>query len=406
MGPIDVATATDALTAELDRLLVDPLVLVLDDAENATGDREALTLISTLLAAGPGPLRVAVASRRPLRLRVAKLRAAGRLDELGEAELAFTAEECAEYVQARVGRAPDAEELDALMATTRGWPLAVALSAPGSRTAAPRRPAAELVAFLAEEVLDQVPAPLRDQVLDSSVVAELDHDVLAALGLPGELRADVRDAGLLLESRDGDGRWRYHPLLREVLVEHLRAERDAERFADLCVRAAAASPPEEAVRLLLAAERYEEAAAAIAQTGPALLRTSWQTVRGWLDALPDAARAAPPLQLLEGQLLLTEGDQPHGDILLREAEAGFRAAGVVAGEWAARWFRAAAYHETGDWEAIARLADGFSEEVGAAAGPPAIALGFWGAFAHAARGDIAGARAMCERSGPSLAPRS
>ena len=401
LGPVDVPAMTEALVADLETLPVDPLVLVIDDAEALAADRDGLALVSALLGARAPRLHVAVASRRPLRLRRAKLRAAGRLAELGERDLAFSPGECSAFLRERLGRAPDPDELEALVAATHGWPLGVALGA-GGPTAVPVAGArGELFAFLAEEVLDHLPSPLRDQVLVAAVPAELDAPLLEALDLPGDLPARVRDAGLLLEPAAGDGRWRYHPLLHEFLLDRLAAERDDEEVAALRARAAAAEQAAgrttEAVRLLLLAGRHEEAAAVIAETGPALMRTSWRTIEGWLATLPPPLRALPPLRFLEGQVLLAAGDHAGGTAALHEAEEGFRAAGVVPGEWAARWFRAASYHESGEWEEIAEIADDFDEGVAAAAGPPAMALGLFAAFAKAARGDLAGARGLAER---------
>ena len=102
---VDPVAAVRELLVELSALLLEPLVLVIDNAEqleeNADG---SLRLIDELLRAENTKLRVAVAARRDPGLRTGKARAAGRLDELTAADLAFGAEDCAALVQRAHGR--------------------------------------------------------------------------------------------------------------------------------------------------------------------------------------------------------------------------------------------------------------------------------------------------------------
>ena len=126
---LDPLAGTRELIAEVSRLLVEPLVLVIDDAEHLDGADDALRLLGELLRAEQGRLRVAVATRRPLDLRVAKPRAAGRLAEVDAAELAFDSEECADLLRARTGAEPAPERVDEVMQATEGWPLGIALAA-------------------------------------------------------------------------------------------------------------------------------------------------------------------------------------------------------------------------------------------------------------------------------------
>src|SRR5690242_4247392 len=96
--PVDPQRAVVALERELAPLLVDPLVLVLDDAERLDGSPGAAGVVKRLLDADPPALRVAVATRHPLTLPTARERAAGRLTEVGPGELAFSPADCAEFI--------------------------------------------------------------------------------------------------------------------------------------------------------------------------------------------------------------------------------------------------------------------------------------------------------------------
>jgi LuxR family maltose regulon positive regulatory protein len=152
---VDTRLAVRELQAELERLLVDPLTIVFDDAEWLAPSPEVARVVSDLLAARASLLRVAVCSRQPLPLGMAKLRATGRLTELGPADLAFSVEECAQLLRERGGHDPPSEEVEAVWQATEGWPLGVALAGRSRHT--PQAAAAATRAldrYLAEEVLD------------------------------------------------------------------------------------------------------------------------------------------------------------------------------------------------------------------------------------------------------------
>jgi len=125
----DPLAAMHELIWESSQLLVEPLVLVIDDAEHLDGADEALRLLGVLLAAEQTSLRIAVASRRPVDLRVARPRAAGRLQEISAADLVFSSEECADLLRERTGVDPSPDDVDEVMRATEGWPLGVALAA-------------------------------------------------------------------------------------------------------------------------------------------------------------------------------------------------------------------------------------------------------------------------------------
>src|SRR5438874_1312963 len=79
--------ADTALERELESVLVEPLVIVFDDAEAVAETPAALGVIGRLLVTDSGQLRVAFATHQRLTLRLARLRAMGRITELGASEL-------------------------------------------------------------------------------------------------------------------------------------------------------------------------------------------------------------------------------------------------------------------------------------------------------------------------------
>ncbi|MEX2193721.1 MAG: BTAD domain-containing putative transcriptional regulator [Thermoleophilaceae bacterium] len=401
LEPVDVPGAGRELVGELGRLLVDPLTIVLDDAEHLAGAPAAAPLVSDLLAAPE--LRIAVAARRPLELQVAKLRATGRLDSLGAAELAFSPAECAELLSARRGREPSADEVEAVMAATEGWPLGIALSAlseggaqldPGSRTS--------LFAFLAEEVVDRLDEPARRALIDSSVPEQLDKATAEALELPEGFAERVERQGLFLRALDPNRtRFAYHPLFRDFLLGRLAEERPAERRRELHARVApalaAAGRVDEAIEHLVEAERFSDAVAAIGAEGQLLMRTAPESVRPWLERMPPEVRAEPGARLLEGQLELAAGRHESAVESLRAAADGLGGSDA-ARKWLARLALADALVSVGEFEEVAGLAEGFDapEAQPAFAAAPAVAL--LAAMALAMRGEAERGRELSRRA--------
>ena len=365
-APIDATAACRGLLADLERLLVEPLVIVVDDAEHLADSADALAVVQLLLAA-TGRVRVAVATRRPLELRLAKLRAAGAVTELGPAEMAFDARECASLLELRQGRPPAQADVATVMESTEGWPLGialVALAAPGQAQLAAHRSRADVFAFLAEEVVEQLTPGERSALIDSSLVRELSADMVAALGLPTDFLPAVERRGLFLRAIDRDRRrFRYHPLFREHLLGHFATERSGGAAQALHAQAAAALTAAgehgEALEHWLAAGEFVAALDAMVVDRDALLRGSRATLVDALAALPAAVRARSGGQLLEGLLHWSEGRHAQAVAPLRRAVAGFRAERRTELEWAGRLALADAAACAAQLDVVVAACDGF-----------------------------------------------
>ena len=402
---VDVPVVLRALLAELRRLLVDPLAIVVDDAERLGGSPAALDLVAALFAAEVPRLCVAVATRRELPLRIERLRAHARLTEVGPAELAFSVEECAELLGP-----PGESDVEAVWAETEGWPLGVSLAARSRAGTGPAAGAEALARYLEEELLGALSARLRDAALDSSVPHEIDAALTAALGLPDGFVEELRGRGVPLRALPHDpDRLAYHPLVREILLARFERERPEERRREVHARVAvaleAAHDGPEAVEHWLRSGDAERAATAVAVHGQALANTAPDTVTGWLERLPAEARAAPALRLLAGRLAMGAGRFDEAIGPLREALDGFEAAGDGDAAWLARVTLADACAIKEDFEEVIPLADGLEESSSPVAPMVAIAAG----AALAGVGRYADAAAMLASAtshpvGGSLAP--
>lgn len=367
---VEIRAATRELTAELSRLLVEPLVLVIDDAEQLDGAGGSEQLISTLLRAEVPLLRIALASRRPLDLRVAKPRAAGQLTELGAADLAFDTTECSALLQTRTGLDPTAEQIESVMEATEGWPLGVAIAATVVGRRGGARPVLaslsstpDLQSYLSEELLGSLEPGLEEAAINSSVPRAITPTVARALELPEDFRRRIERSGFLVRSIDDGEAFAYHPLLREFLLERLRASKDD----DLRRRLHAAVAPAVTdggdaiggIEHWMEAERWPEAVTAIERQGPILLRTSPELLTGWLETLPEEVRELPTIRLLKGQLDWGAGQHERALTPLRQAVEGYREAGDLGREWLARYFLAEAVFSAGQFEVILELAEGW-----------------------------------------------
>jgi ATP/maltotriose-dependent transcriptional regulator MalT/DNA-binding SARP family transcriptional activator len=368
----DPLVATRELIAESSRLLVEPLVLVVDDAEHLDGADESLRLLAALLRAERTPLHVAVATRRPLELRVARARAMGTLDEISTADLAFDAEECADLLRERTGTEPAPDDVDEVMGATKGWPLGIALAAAlaqqrgesgGVASLEDLGSAPDVRSYLSEELLDSLDPELREAAIASSVARVVTPVLIRALDLPADLRDRIERAGVLVRATDGGLGFAYHPLLRELLLERLREQRtDEERRRLHAAAASAAADADDAIDAIghwLDAESWADAVSAIEREGPRLLRTSPELLSRWIAALPAEVRDLPAIRMLAGQLEWGAGQHERAVGPLRDAVSGYREAGDPEREWLARFFLAQAMFSAGQFQEMLALADGW-----------------------------------------------
>jgi DNA-binding SARP family transcriptional activator len=343
LDAIDLTAATRELIAELSRLLVDPLVVVIDDGEQLEGASDSLSLIESLIRAEVPTLHVALASRRALELRVAKLRAAGQVTELAATDLAFDADECEALLRARARADPSPRDVDRVMEVTEGWPLGIVLAAAmlerGGRAALDELAAAsDLRSYLSEELLELLDPQLHAVAVDLSVVRVITPEVISALGHPEDAGRRLEAAGVALRWVDKRGSFAFHPLLRKVLLDELNEDRERARGLHAVVAPAVEASGEvnEAIDHWIQAESWPEVVGAIERHGMALVRASPQLVAGWLEALPSDSRNLPTILTLRGQIEWLDGDNPSAIEHLRGAVEGFGGDSDPRTEWLAR----------------------------------------------------------------------
>jgi LuxR family transcriptional regulator, maltose regulon positive regulatory protein len=256
--------AADEILNTLDRVELAHGVIALDDLHHID-DPEALAFIDRLLPRLSDRWTVAATTRHEPALRLARLRAAGLLTELRAADLQFTREEALALL---LPAGVEAAAAEALHRRTMGWPAGLRLALGGARGAGPGSAIdRQAFDFLSSEVLAQLDASLREFLLQTSVLHELDAARCEAL--TGDPRAWVHLDALerldLFVTVVGDQprTLKLHDLFRDTLRHRLRLERPAEHTALLWRAAAHEDDLVRRQALLLAAGRPDEAAASL-----------------------------------------------------------------------------------------------------------------------------------------------
>jgi ATP/maltotriose-dependent transcriptional regulator MalT len=319
--------------------VADELVLVLDDYHTLDSRPvdEALTFLIERL---PAQAHLVITTREDPRLPLARLRAKGQLTELRAADLRFTAEEAAAFLNAGMGLRLAAADIAALEARTEGWIAGLQLAALSLRGRQDAHGFIQafagdhryIVDYLVDEVLARQTEPVRGFLLQTAILDRLYGPLCDAVtgqeGGAARLEALERGAFFVVPLDDQRCWYRYHHLFADVLHVRLLAERP-EQVATLHRRASAwferQGTAAEAIRHALAAGEAEDLARAadlIERAMPAL-RQSRQEVAllGWLRALPDELlRRRPVLSAWYAHALLASGELEGVERRLRDAE--------------------------------------------------------------------------------------
>jgi LuxR family transcriptional regulator, maltose regulon positive regulatory protein len=250
-----------------------PVVLVLDDV-HALHNSECRAALSVLADHVPAGSRLALAGRNEPPVRVARLRAEGRITEIGPGDLALTCEEASLLLRA-AEVALGADDVAELHRRTEGWPAGLYLAALCLREGASPGGAAISLAgdhrFVSEYVESEFLArisPRQRAFLTRTAVLERMCEPLceAVLDLPGPATslAELARSNLLLVPLDQRGQWyRYHHLFRDMLLAQL--ERQSPGLIPVLRRRAAGwylrnGMDEDALEYSIAAGDVDEAA--------------------------------------------------------------------------------------------------------------------------------------------------
>ncbi len=332
-APIESVLAT--LLNGLQALSSD-LVVVLDDY-HVIESPEVHAGLTYLLDHLPPGIRLVITTRADPPLPLSRMRARGELLELRAAELRFTADEAASYLNEVMRLGLSAADVAALEARTEGWIAALQLAAlsvqgradPSGFIAGFAGDDRYIVDYLVEEVLQRQTEAVRGFLLRASILTRLTGPLCdAVLGQDGSAATleDLERRNLFLVPLDDRRRWyRFHHLFADVLRSRLLDERP-ELLQGLHRRASAwyeqHGDRAEAIRHAFAGEDAPRAADLIELSIPDRNRARQEaTLRRWLEALPDeVVRARPVLSDAYAGSLLVRGVTEGVERRIRDAE--------------------------------------------------------------------------------------
>ncbi|SHN74871.1 LuxR family transcriptional regulator, maltose regulon positive regulatory protein [Geodermatophilus obscurus] len=312
------------------------LVLVLDDY-HVIEAREVHDGMAFLVEHLPPQVHLVIAGRADPALPLARLRGRGDLVEVRAADLRFTADEAAAYLNGSMGLTLTTGDVAALEERTEGWIAALQLAAlsmqgrddPADFLAGFAGDDRYIIDYLTEEVLQRQPAQVRDFLLRTSILSRLTGPLCDAVtGRDGgqAMLATLDRGNLFLVPLDDHRRWyRYHHLFADVLRVHLQAEQPDD-VGGLHQRAGdwyeAIGDPAEAIHHALAGGDVTRAADLVESALPALQQGRQEaTLRGWLEALPDEViRVRPVLSVGYAGALMVRGEVEGVEARLRDAE--------------------------------------------------------------------------------------
>ncbi|MBS1911193.1 MAG: hypothetical protein JST22_04345 [Bacteroidetes bacterium] len=326
-----------ALTPLLNDLagMAGSLALVLDDYHAITHPQIHRTL-GFFIERMPQQMRLVISSRAVPPLSLARLRAQGDLDEIGEADLRFSPQETAALVRGVVDDHVSPETVNMIAEEMEGWSVMVQLAAQSvaranrfdilaDESSGRYRYACE---YLHGEILDRMPLETLIFLRRASILERLSASICSAITGrtdAGELLATIAlEHGGLLRPAERPGAFRLHRLAALMLRAELE-NLEPERFTELHRRAAewyeAQGLFPETVGHLAACGDMEGAVRYAERSAEELLaRRTLEPLLGWQELFPEEISASRPrLTLAFAWASLLTGDSYKAQLYARLA---------------------------------------------------------------------------------------
>ena len=253
LPPLGVLTGS--LINELDELERD-FVMVLDDY-HTIHKQEIHDLLTALLQPPAKHMHLVLITRKDPPLPQSVLLARNQMTEVRLADLRFSADETAAFMQNALGSPLPDEAMAALAEKTEGWITSLRLAAlalrysPDADSRIAELQALErnrnLTDYLMSEVLAQTSPAIEDFLLKTAILDRMCGPLCEALlgradlEVSGQTRLEwLEQNNLFTVSLDNERRWyRYHHLFRSFLRNRLERRYDAGEIAQLHTRASA-----------------------------------------------------------------------------------------------------------------------------------------------------------------------
>ncbi|MBL8076763.1 MAG: hypothetical protein JNM55_02285 [Anaerolineales bacterium] len=300
------------LTALLNEITTIPndFILVLDDYHltDASSVDDALTF---LIEHMPPQMHLVITSREDPSLPITRLRARNQLTEIRAADLRFTTVEATEFLNQVMNLDLPVEDVAALDKRTEGWIAGLQLAALSMKGQEDVHGFVQafagdhryIVDYLVEEVLQRQPEPVRNFLLQTSILERLNGPLCDAVTsqLGSKLKLEQLQRGnLFVIPLDDKRHWyRYHHLFGDMLRMHLEVEQP-DQLQTLHNRASKwyeqNGSVADAICHAYAAEDFERVAG-LAETSWQVMYQSFQSAAwlGWVKHLPEKLIRSHPV---------------------------------------------------------------------------------------------------------------
>lgn len=350
VGPLEIAARQQSIEANVRPIIATFLaaarrsprrvVLILDDYHRARSPAVDV-LLETLIEHGHPALHLVVSGRQQPTFHVSALSARGLVTMLDAADLAMSQAEASEII------GPDVSEADLafLHSRTEGWAVALQLARlwldrgqrqPGSLRNFSGR-TKEMTDYLAEQIIQDLPADLRDFLLETSILERFD----AGLADAARGRADSAELlerlghfdALLVPLEGTRNSYRYHAMFADFLTQRLHrgpAGRVATQHRRAARWLADAGDHIEAVKHAIKAGDTHLAIELVQEAGgwELILSRGIAYVRTLLKSFSDLTiRADPVLQITQAYLDMKLGNNDSAWELLCIAQSFLDSAG-------------------------------------------------------------------------------
>ena len=320
----------------------DDFPLILDDF-HVIDAQPVHSGIAFLLDHLPPQMHLVIASRSDPLLPLSRLRGRGESTELRAADLRFTPDEAASFLNEVMGLDLSAADVAALEARTEGWIAGLQLAALSMQgredlhgfVAAFSGDDRYIVDYLIEEVLERQPERVRSFLLQTSILDRLSGplcDAVTGREDGKEVLESLERGNLFVVPLDDKRQWyRYHHLFADVLRAH-SMEEQPDRVPTLHLRAAAwfeqRGMATEAIEQARTAGDHETVARLLAANFEEFQRIGhYASISRWSASLPEEmVQKRPRLALIyASSALATEDNNQAARRLTSWAEEAIRA---------------------------------------------------------------------------------
>ncbi len=320
--------------------IANDFILVLDDYHliDSKAIDQALTFLLEHL---PSHMHVVITSREDPSLPLSRLRVRSQLTELRAADLRFTSQEAADFLNGLMQLNLSGEDILALESRTEGWIAGLQLAALSMQGNQDHADFIEsfggahrfVLDYLLEEVLGRQPEKIQSFLLRTSILNRLCGSLCdAVLEVPSGSSQKTLEyldhSNLFINALDNKRHWyRYHHLFGDLLRQRLGQERTAEEISQNHIHASEwyerNGDWSEAFHHAIAAQDFGR--------GAALAETTWQDMNesfqnatwlGWVKQLPEKLIQIRPVLCTQiAWSLMDAGDVDTSEARLQNAEA-------------------------------------------------------------------------------------